>query len=178
MVACKHLLNEVLPALTSHVTFGTRSKGPFTRDMKASERSAKLKELLVTKRMGPKLCQMFRTCWTPPIMTDYIERAAKFTQTRESSLNITDAVQTMFHSAFTDFMVVMVTKINAQRNLDILFTANKSIIIEELFLALTNTVSLPKLAQLKILAGNMAQPKPQEYQPNFPYFRYSHVIIM
>ncbi len=171
MEGCYHLLKQVLPALTSHVSYGTHSNGPFTRPMKASERSAKLKELLWDKRLGPKLCQMFRSCWTPPIMTDYLERAAKFTQTRESSLNITDAVQTMFHSAFTDFMVVMVTKINSERNLDILFTANKSVIIEELFLALTGTVSLPKLAQLKTLAGNMARPKPQIYQPSFPYFR-------
>ena len=41
-----HLLKEVLPTLTSRVTFGTESKGPFTCTMKPMERTTKLKELL------------------------------------------------------------------------------------------------------------------------------------
>ena len=139
--------------------------------MKAVERSAMLKELLWDRGVGPKLCEMFRSCWTPPLMIEYLERAAKFTLTRESSLNITDAVQTMFHSSFTDFMVVMVTKINSMRNLDVLFTDKRSKVIDKLFLDLMGTVTPPKLAQLKTLAGSMAKPKPQDYQPTFPFFR-------
>ena len=178
MNACDHLLKEVLPALTSHVSFGTKSKGPFTREMRASERSAKLRVLLWEKGVGPMLCRMFRSCWTPPIMTEYLERAAKFTQTRESSLNITDAVQTMFHSLFTDFMVVMVTRINTGRNLDVLFTDNCTPVLEKLFLELMGTVTPPKLDRLKMLAGSMAHPNPLDYQPMFPFFRYGHMTVM
>ena len=171
MKACNRLLVEVIPVLASHVSYGTRSQGPFTKTMKAVERCNKLKELLIDKRVGKILCKLFRNSWRPHVMVEHLERAATFTQSQDSSLNITDAVQAMFQSYFTDFMIVMVTRINKDRNLDVLFTPDCNPVLESLFLSLLETFSSPKLAQLKILAVSLIQPKPQEYQPVFPFFR-------
>ena len=171
MKACNHLLVDVIPVLASHVSYGTRSYGPFTRNMKAVERCNKLKELLIDKGVGKILCKFFRTYWHPHVMVEHLECAAAFTHTQNSSLNITDCVQTMFQSTFTDFMVVMVTRINNNRNLDVLFAPDCNPVIESLFLSLLETLPYPKLSQLKILSTSLTQPQPQEYQPVFPFFR-------
>ena len=171
LTACKNLLKEAIPVLASRVIFGTRSNGPFTRAMKAAERCQKLRELLFRKRVGEKLCILFRSCWKPHIMTEYLERAAAFTRSRESSLNITDTVQAIFQSSFVDFLVYVVTKINANRNLDILFDKNCSAATHELFLSLLDTFVPPKLSQVKTLAGSLTHPKPMDYQPHFPFYK-------
>ena len=139
--------------------------------MKAVERCNKLKELLIDKGVGKILCKFFRTYWHPHVMLEHLKCAAEFTRTQNSSLNITDCVQTMFQSTFTDFMVVMVTRINNNRNLDVLFAPDCNPVIESLFLSLLETLPYPKLSQLKILSTSLTQPQPQEYQPVFPFFR-------
>ena len=168
---CIHLLPEVIPVLVSCVTFGSKSTGPFTRDMNAGERSKKLEELLFDKGVGQKLCHMFRSCWHPNVMVECLEQAARFAESRESCLNISDALQSKFYSLFTDFMVVMVNEINTDHNLDILFSKDVCSEVEELFLSLMQTINLPKLNQTKMLARTLPQPRPQEYQQKFPFFK-------
>ena len=168
--ACSHLLKEVVPTLVSHITYGTRSKGPFTRMMKAAERSKKLKEILFDKGIGKKLCQMFKDCWSPKKMTEYLEIASGFTLLRESSLNITDAIQSKFRSLFTNFMIVMITRMNVKQNLDVLFGKDYCPEVEELFLSLLETIKPPKLDEVETLIGHLEQPEPLEYRPRFPFF--------
>ena len=173
--ACHHLLNDLVPSLISHITCNTRSSGPFSSDMNVAERKETLHELLFVngKKVGQKLCQMFRACWYPNEMTEYIEQAARFAQSRESSLNITDAVQTMFHSLFTDFMVVKLNEIISNCDLDVLLSQDDSYSeVKGLFFSLLEITKPPKLDQLKALARGSTQQKAQEYQPMFPFFRY------
>ena len=171
MSACERLLTAIIPILSSHVIYGTRSSGPFTRDMKAVERNAILRDLLESKGIGLRLCQLFRQCWGPSVMAEHLEKAAAFTRSRDSSLNITDTVQAMFQSSFTDFMVVMTTRLNEGRNLDMLFTGDNTKILQDLFCSLISTLTPPKLAQLKVLAGSLVRPSPCDYQPMFPFFK-------
>ena len=172
---CENFLEEVLPALISCCTFGAASKTP---EMKTAERLALLTSLLMKKGVGLKLCSMFRSCWTLPMMMECLEKAAKFTQTRESSLNMTDTVHTIFQSSFTDFMAVMLTKINEDHNIDVLFSSKCKPEIQQLFIALMETVVIPpNLYELKKLAGSVVQSKPrhdQTYSPTFPFFRYTY----
>lgn len=171
MTSCQHFLKEVIPVLASHVNYGTRSNGPFTRPMRASERNSILRELLEGKGLGLKLLKVFRSCWKPSVMAEHLERAAIFTQSHESSLNITDAVQAVFQSLFTDFMIVMISRINENRNIDILFSPDgNSDAVRQLFLTLIDSIPVPKFEQLKILASSLPIPRPQEHQPSFPFF--------
>lgn len=171
MTSSQHLLTDLIPVLGSHLTYGTRSNGPFTRHMKPSERNNKLKELLDSKGVGLQLLKLFRSCWRPGVMVEHLERAAIFTRSHESSLNITDAVQALFQSLFTDFMIVVLSRINDNRNIDMLFTEGCPQPVNELFLSLLDCISVPKLDQLKLLASSLTVPKPQVYQPSFPFFK-------
>ena len=169
--ACQHLLGEIIPDLASRVIYGSQSTGPFTRPMEAAERNAKLLELLDAKRIGIKLCELFRSCWDTPVIVAHLESIVACTRSHESGLNVTDAVTTMFQSTFTDFMIVMLSLMNENYNLDILFSVNCTDVIEELFLSLLESFPTPKLTQLKTLACNMSPPKPQDYRPQFPFFK-------
>ena len=107
------------------------------------------------------------------MLAEYLERAAAFTHSRESSLNLTDAIQTMFRSAFTDFLIYMLSRMNQSSNLDVLFIDSdeeNSKPVEELFLALLGCLPIPKLHQLKVFAGSLPTPKPQDNTPQFPFF--------
>ena len=169
--ACDHLLAEIIPVLVSRVTYGTGSTGSFTRVMNAGVRSEKLRELLFDKGVGQKLCQMFRSCWHPSVMFECLKQVVRFTQSRESSLNIAEALQSKFHSLFTDFMVVMVSRISSECNLDILFSQENCYEVNEVFLLLLETMSPPKLSQIKMSARSLTRPKPQDYQYRFPFFK-------
>ena len=171
MKACRSLLSDTIPILAAHVHDGFNFKRPFMQPMKASERCSKLKELLISKGVGEKLCQLFRSYWKPPVLAKYLERAATFTQNRKSSLNLTDAVQTMFRSAFTDFILYMVSRMKQDRNIDVLFSDGCTEAVEQLFLSLMDCLPLPKLNQLKLYAGSLPTPKLQEKTPQFPFFR-------
>lgn len=169
--ACQHLLGEIIPDLASRVIYGSQSTGPFTRPMEAAERNAKLLELLDAKRVGIKLCELFRACWDTPVMVEHLESVVAFTHSHESGLNVTDTVMTMFQSTFTDFMIVMLSLINENYNLDILFSVNCTDVIEELFLSLLESFPTPKLTQLKTLACSLFPLRPYVYQPHFPFFK-------
>ena len=131
-----------------------------------------MKELLFNKGVGRKLCKMFKSYWHPNIMMKYLEQTAMFTQSRESSLNLTDAVQTKFHLLFTEFMIVMVI---TECNLDIFFGQEKIPELQELFLSLLENVKLPKLDELTCIARSQPQARPQELysKSTFPFFRYT-----
>ena len=139
--------------------------------MEAAERNTKLLELLDTKGVGTKLCQLFRACWDTPVMIEHLKSVVAFTHSHESGLNVTDSVVTMFQSTFSDFMIVMLSLINENYNLDILFSVNCTDVIEELFLSLLESFPTPKLTQLKTLASSLSPPRPKDYQPHFPFFK-------
>ena len=164
LMASKNLLKKAIPVLASSIIFGTRSNGPFTRTMKDAERCQKLRELLFKKGVGEKLCILFRSCWKPNTMTGYLE------QSQKSGHKFTDTVQPIFQSSFVDFLVYMVAKINANRNLDILFDKDCSTTTHELFLLLLDTFVPPKLSQVKTLIESLTHPKPMDYQPHFPFY--------
>ena len=172
LTACRSLLDDIIPILA------VRTKRSFTQYTRASERCKKLRELLLTKGVGEKLCQLFRSCWKPSVLAEYLEKAASFTCSRESSLNVTDAVRTLFRDAFTDFLIYMVSQMNQNNNINVLFTdrtkpdEKNSKPVEELFVALLGCLPIPKLDQLKVFAGSLPVPKPHltQYSPQFPFF--------
>lgn len=170
--ALQGMLNEAIPVLSSRVFFGVQCEGSFNRPMSGSERSKALKELLFEKRVGHVLCERFRSYWKPAVMAEYLERAAVFTKNRESTLNITDHIQTVFNGLFFDFLVYLVSRINEDFNLDILFDEECSPPVQELFLSLLHVFPLPRLGQLKVLSSNPPIAiRLQHHVPQFPFFR-------
>jgi len=129
---------------------------------------------LFETNIGDALCHHFRSYWKAEVMTEYLHRAVKFTQTGQTTLNITDSIHSIMKSHFLDFVVYMVDYMNDNYNLDIFFSSN-STEVKKLFSDLTRCLPIPqKLSKLKILSSIQHESKYRKtvighYQ--FPFFR-------
>ena len=170
LLALNDILPEAIPVLSSRLFFGSSQKGLFNRPMTGSQRSDTLRELLFKKRVGWVLCERFRSYWKPKMMTEYLEKSAMFTKARESTLNITDSIQTKFKSLFFDFLVYMLSQVNEKFNMDILFDTDCTSVVQDLFLNILRVFPLPKLSQLHTLSTSLSAPTP-DYIPRFPFFK-------
>ena len=170
-VALKNLLPQAIPVLSSRVICGARPGGSFNAPMKSSDFHKLLRQLIFELSVGDKLCKRFRTYWTPLVMTEYLERAASFTRSHESTLNITDSIQTVFKTLFFDFLVYMISRINEHFNIDVLFDTDTPA-IHELFLEILEIFPVPSLSQVNVLSVNIPTPQPMSYAPSFPFFHF------
>jgi len=170
--AAKHLLPQSVPVLSAQMYFGSKRDGSFNSSMNATQRGKALERLLNDCEVGGVLCQMFCSYWKPRVMLEYLERAATFSKQRESTLNITDSIQTQFKTLFMDFCVYMLTRANDNYNLDIIYAENKSSPVKALFLAVFKQFPVPKLSQLGILSTSLLTPKPEPFQSRFPFFSF------
>ena len=170
MLALEEILPEAIPVLSSHVFFGSNQQGSFNKPMNVSQRSEALKELLFTKEVGRVLCERFRSYWKPAVMTEYLEKAATFTKNHESTLNITDTILTMFKSLFFDFLVHILSQINQDFNVDVLFDSDCTPAVTELFLDILQVLPLPKLSQLQVRSTSPQAPS-SNHSPRFPFFK-------
>jgi len=170
VLALEDMLGDAIPVLSSRVFFGSSQGRSFNRSMNGSERSKALRELLFKKGVGRVLCERFRSYWKPTVMTKYLNRAAKFTKDYESTLNITDSVQTMFKSSFFDFLVCTLSQINEGLNIDVLFDTDCTNAVQKLFLDILRVVPLPKLSRLQFLSTSLSVPT-QDHSPRFPFFK-------
>ena len=170
VLALKGILPEAIPILSSRVFFGSSPEGSFNRPMSGSQRSETLRELLFKKGVGKVLCERFRSYWKPAVMAEYLEKAAMFTKDHESTLNITDSVQTAFKSLFFDFLVYLLSRVNEEFNIDVLFDADCTPAVQELFLGILRVFPLPKLTQLSVLSTSLPVPA-SDHSPRFPFFK-------
>ena len=170
MLALNKILPEAIPVLSSRIFFDSNQQQSFNRPMTVSQRNEALKELLFKKDVGRVLCERFRSYWKPAVMTEYLEKAAKFTKNHESTLNITDTIQTIFKDLFFDFLVCMLSQINEEFNIDILFDSHCTPAVKDLFLDILRVFPLPQLSQLHILSTRLSI-STSEYFPKFPFFK-------
>lgn len=195
VLALQGILPEAIPVLYSRVFFGSNKQGSFNKPMNGSQRTKALEELLFKKGAGQILCEKFCSYWKPAVMTEYLERAAMFTRDHESTLNIADSIQIVFKGLFFDFLVYMLSQMNDGCNVDVLFGSdfkdseskrsdNKSLgnkdsdskdsditpAVQELFLDVLQTFSLPKLSQLHFLSTSLPATT-SDHSPKFPFFK-------
>ena len=170
----KDLLPQSVPHVVSRLSFGSESSRKFNQPMKPLARCEILLRLFAND-IGDVLCHHFRSYWKAEIMTEYLHRAVKFTQTGQATLNITDSIHSIMKSHFLDFVVYMVDYMNDNYNLDIFFSTDSE--VKQLFLDLTRCLPIPqKLSKLKILSSIQRESKYRKtvigrYQ--FPFF---HVV--
>ena len=168
MLALEEILQEAIPVISSRVFFGCNQESSFNCPMNGSQRSKALR-LLFEKGVGKVLRERFRSYWKPAVMAEYLERAATFTQYCESTLNITDSIQTMFKNLFFDFLVYLLSQINEEFNIDILFNSDSTPTIDKLFLDILRVFPLPRLSQLQVLSTSLTAPT-FHHPPRFPFF--------
>ena len=170
------MLPRVIPDLVSRVLFGSRPNGVFNCSMDVSNRIKILKKLLLDKRhdgitVGRVLCEKFRAYWTPNVMAEQLEKAAIFSRDRESTLSITESIQTKFNNLFKDFLVYIISRINEDYNIDILLNDKCSDAIQVLFLEILRVFPTSNLSQISLLSNNLPLLQPLVYLPNFPFFK-------
>ena len=168
--ALEQLLPQAVPILFARLNFGNKSDGSFNSNMKASERIEALRKILLDRGLGKILCEKFHAYWKPNKMAEYLERAASFSKQRESTLNITDFIQTEFKALFFDFCVIMLTQANHNFNLDIIYAEDCPDHFSQLFLDVFKTSSTPKLRDLNLESNNLAKPHTPFHSPRFPFF--------
>ena len=172
VTAAKHLLLQAIPVLSAQMYFGSKKDKSFNSSMNATQRGKALERLLDYCGLGDVLCKKFCSYWKPNIMLEYLERAATFSKQRESTLNITDSIQTQFKALFLDFCVYMLTRANESYNLDVVYAEDKSSPVRTLFLDIFKQFPIPKLSQLGVLSTSLPTPKPHSRQSHFPFFSY------
>ena len=170
------ILPQSISVLAARVFFGSRQNGSFNSTMNGLERSTALNELLLKKghggiTVGQVLCKKFRAYWKPSVMAEHLEKAAVFSKTRESTLNITESIQTSFKSLFLNFLVYMISRINENYNIDIIFDSSCSEAVQNVFLEVLGVFPTPKLSKVSLLSNSLPQLKPLVYTPKFPFFR-------
>ena len=170
----KGLLEEAIPVISSRVPFSSYVEFPFNGQLTISGRDGHLRDLLITKGVGAVLCKHFRSYWKPSIMSGYLEQAANLAHQQQSTLNITDTIQAAFKVTFMDFMVVMVSRLNENCNIDSVLVDGGSPVVDALFRDLLAFYPCPLLTQLKVLSNNLQAPCNPGYIPVFPFF---HMVM-
>ena len=170
----KGLLKEAIPVISSRVPFSSYAGFPFNGQLNISQRDGLLRELLIKKEVGVVLCKHFRSYWKPSMMSRYLEQVANLAHQQQSSLNITDAIQAAFKVTFMDFMVIMVSRLNENCNIDSVFVDGGSPVVDALFRDLLAVYPCPLLAQLRVLSNNLQAPCNPGYIPVFPFF---HMVM-
>ena len=170
-------LPEAVPILSSRVFFGCHQGSTFNCSMNGSRRSQALKQLLFDKGVGSLLCEKFRSYWKPATMAEYLEKAAMVTKSRESTLSITDSIQTTFKRLFFDFLVYMVSLMNDDFNLDVLFAESCTPPVQQFFLDILCSLTVPRLSQLKVLSASPPVSRQLAHVPRFPFFKLVSEVV-
>ena len=168
-----HLLRQIILPLSAGGYFGSKSDDSFNSNMDVTQRSEALKKLLLDRKLGDRLCEMFRAYWTPKVMMEYLEAAAMFSIQRESTLNITDSMQTKFKSLFTYFCIYMLVQANEDFNLDVLYGEEHN----EIFLELFSTIPVPDLSILSLQSSSLSNLQHSLCHLHFPFFKRIYMLM-
>ena len=180
VIALEQLLPEAIPIIASRVALTCKDERNM---MNASERTSILQRLLIGTKsdlhgngqsggLGKMLCIKYCKYWTPQQMVQQIKRVSNFMYERESTLNITDSIQSVVRSTFFDFLVYMFSNLNERNDIHILVEEPEcSPPVQQLFLDLLVALPAPELSQIKVLTTAIRQQVFLPYFPRFPFFK-------
>ena len=132
-----------------------------------------LRKLFFEKGIGEILTSLFLAYWKPAVMRRYLEKAAEFLLSNESTLSLTDSIQTRYTSLFTDFLVYMVMKMDENCCLQTILEANCSEAIWQLFRGILKHYPVPNLPEIKQATNKILEETPMTHQgkdTRYPFF--------
>ena len=189
----KVLIPEAIPIIAAKVPFWHVNDDANVVLMTASQRTHVLQNLLIKgsasehlsdsdemherKNLGAVLILKFREYWTPQLMVQQINQVSKLMYAQESTLNVTDYIQSIVRSAFFDFLVYIFTKMTEEQDINILLDCeNGSPAINELFFDLVRALPIPELKELKVTSATIKSKSEQNTSmcriPRFPFFKH------
>ena len=164
------LLPTIIPLLSAKMLFDNNERRPFNTLMNASEREENLRCLLNDFGLGKTLCEQFCLYWNPSVMLKYLQNTAYLIKKRNSVLNLTESIQTQFKFQLFYFCLYILSQVNENNNLDVLFHQEHSSSTRALFLSILRGFPLPELEQLSLLCSTLAPPQPSFRVFHFPFF--------
>ena len=167
------LLKEAIPVVASKID--NPSSELFSMTVDASRKTQYLKALFCgdKKMIGEILLRKFCRLWNPARMAEYIDSAANTGYSTKSTLNIIETVETTFRYLFFDFLVYMLSHINAGFNIDLLFTlqTHHSRPVVNLFCQIVEVFPCPPLYLLPTHCSNLkTQLEHSGSKRLFPFF--------
>ena len=191
--ALSELFPEAIPIIASQVAFICESNGNLF-ELNASQRTELLEWFF--KNTGESNCSgdvegrdsiaqiltaKFCKYWTPELMVEQIEHVSRSMYAQDSTLNITDSIQSIVRAAFFDFLVYMFNRISEDHIIDISEEDGSPVVCkDQLFLTLLREIRVPELAQLKSLSatiGLQQEHKKAKCVLKFPLFKYVWEIL-
>ncbi len=170
-VTLESLVDESVPKVASRVSVILSGHDAYT----GIQWSENIRKVLVSKGIGKVLAGMFRSYWEPTVMVNELKRVITFMYNHESTLNITDSIQSVFQTLFFDFLVYMVVLMNKDMSMQLLLKDDCSEQVEKLYCKLLGALPLPDLTHLKYLSTSFqleSHAPAQLYQPRFPFFNH------
>ena len=168
-----NILHEGIKVVASRIFFGMHSESSFNKSTSVTERTNSLKTLLFKKGVGEILSVRFISYWQPNVMVEYLEKAAAFAHSRETTVSVIDTLQGTLKSLFFDFLTYIVSSIDAEMNLDVLMDTPVSSPLHKLFINLLKVFPVPKLTELKMFRiepSGVSNTTGESSTPRFPFF--------
>ena len=181
-LSLESLLKEAIPVISPRVIVGSTNK-IYNKPMSVKERQKLLKKLLLKDTLeqeeqwectylGKALCFLFTQYWDNVTVTKFLQAAASFSFRHQSTLSITNYIQTRIKALFFEFVVYMLWKINEDCNLDCYEFSDSSstIIVEEFFGSITKNLKfkVPSLSSLPRACRGLPPPENKGFK--FPFF--------
>ena len=171
------ILREAIPIISSQVSFGSYEAAPFNRPMRIPERNDALDKILLHKGVGAVLLERFGSYWQQNVLVEYLEKAALFAHSHETTVSVLDSLQCNLKALFFDFLTYMVSHINEELNFDLLCAKDCPPEVQDLFLRLLRVYPIPEFTELKTLHVQIGAKLPSRNEavfviPAFPFYAF------
>ena len=173
-----NLLKEALPLVSLHISL--RDKGD---ELPATTKNHYLSEILFDRGVDRVIFELFTTYWQPDVMIDKSEKASSLACSCESSLSITDAVNTIIKTSLYDFLLYVLSLLNDCQAIMLVVSSDRGSEIEKLVLKiLMNYPYIPKnLSEVKMQSVQLGkltgENSNSSLEFNFPFFNCVYDIV-
>ena len=130
--------------------------------------SSQIKHLLLNTKVGSILCTKFVSYFEQRLVLKYLRNSVQFVTSCGASHSILESMQTAVLNDFVNFLVVMMSKIIENCNLE-MFLQNYDL-FQQLFLGMVQLLPLPEFTDISFLSGTSPLCIPTS-PGRFPFFQ-------
>lgn len=133
-----------------------------------TERSNQIEHLLVETEVGSILCDKFCSYFEQGMVLNYLRKIILLATSHGASHGIIESMQTAVQSDFSDFLIVMLSKVIENCNLDTLHQNYG--MLQKLFWGILELLPLPEFTDIRFLSGALPSYVTISSE-TFPFFR-------
>ena len=172
----ENLLSEALPIVAPHISL-KGSMSELTVSKSLNTKINHLRDLLFDRGMKRVFFTHFTSYWKPSVMFAISEQAANLASLLQSTLSITDAINTIVKSNFYDFLLYILSLVNDCQTISIVVNSDVGSPVESLALNILAVYPIPRnLSELKMETVRIDKlcTNQDRLQPlfSFPFFQF------